>query len=160
MKKKLLTLAIVFALTVCTALAATDSTGNAPDYSQKASWCKIPANITKDVDTFYINSTAYIMGSFEDGASDYATLDNAEMRAGFEEEYLAHATVYEDATNVFMPYYRQAGLRYAGEVGKKTGNADAALSGVPYDDITAALDYYFENCNNGRPFIIAGHSQG
>ncbi|MBQ4402434.1 MAG: DUF3089 domain-containing protein [Synergistaceae bacterium] len=25
---------------------------------------------------------------------------------------------------------------------------------------TAALDYYFENCNNGRPFIIAVHSQG
>jgi hypothetical protein len=26
--------------------------------------------------------------------------------------------------------------------------------------MTAALDYYFENYNNGRPFIIAGHSQG
>ena len=160
MKKKLLTLAIVFALTVCTALAATDSTGNAPDYSQKASWCKIPATITKDIDTFYINSTAYIVGSFEDGASDYATLDNAEMLKGFAEEYLAHATVYEDATNVFMPYYRQAGLHYAAEIHKKTGNIDAALSGLPYDDITAALDYYFANCNNGRPFIIAGHSQG
>ena len=59
--------------------------GKAPDYSQKASWCKIPATITKDVDTFYINSTAYIMGSFEDGASDYATLDNAERLKGFEE---------------------------------------------------------------------------
>jgi hypothetical protein len=22
------------------------------------------------------------------------------------------------------------------------------------------LDYYFKNCNNGRPFILAGHSQG
>ena len=31
---------------------------------------------------------------------------------------------------------------------------------MPIDDITAALDYYFENCNDGRPFIIAGHSQG
>lgn len=24
----------------------------------------------------------------------------------------------------------------------------------------AALDFFFEKCNNGRPFIIAGHSQG
>ena len=32
--------------------------------------------------------------------------------------------------------------------------------GMPYSDITAALDYYFEHYNNGRPFIIAGHSQG
>lgn len=27
-------------------------------------------------------------------------------------------------------------------------------------DIYAALDYYFENYNEGRPFILAGHSQG
>ena len=31
---------------------------------------------------------------------------------------------------------------------------------MPYDDVTAALDYYFENYNDARPFIIAGHSQG
>ena len=31
----------------------------APDYSQKTNWYKIP-KITKDVDTFYINSTAHI----------------------------------------------------------------------------------------------------
>jgi hypothetical protein len=31
---------------------------------------------------------------------------------------------------------------------------------MPYEDITAAIDYYFENYNNGRPFIIAAHSQG
>ncbi|MBR0035849.1 MAG: DUF3089 domain-containing protein [Synergistaceae bacterium] len=29
---------------------------------------------------------------------------------------------------------------------------------MPYNDINAAPDYYFGNCNNGRPFIIAGHS--
>jgi hypothetical protein len=51
-------------------------------------------------------------------------------------------------------------LRYAGEVIEKTGDFNTALLGIPYDDITAALDYYFENCNGGRPFIIAGHSQG
>ena len=37
---------------------------------------------------------------------------------------------------------------------------DAALASIPYTDITAALDYYFENYNQGRPFVIAGHSQG
>ena len=48
----------------------------------------------------------------------------------------------------------------ANEIAKKTGNIDAALAGLSYTDIKASLDYYFENCNNGRPFIIAGHSQG
>ena len=79
---------------------------------------------------------------------------------GAQIEYRDHATAYADCTNVFAPYYRQSGLRYAGEVIKKTGDFNTALLGMPYEDITAALDYYFENCNGGRPFIIAGHSQG
>ncbi|MBQ9527418.1 MAG: DUF3089 domain-containing protein [Fretibacterium sp.] len=133
--------------------------GKAPDYSKAVSWCKIPA-ITKDVDTFYIYSTVYVDSSFEEGAPDYATLYTPEMLLGALGEYVTNASVYEDSTNVFVPFYRQVGMRYAGEVSKKTGNIDAALLGMPYDDITAALDYYFENYNNGRPFIIAGHSQG
>ena len=136
-----------------------DAMTGAPDYSKKECWYKIP-EITKDVDTFYIYATEYIVSSLEEGAPDYATLDNPEMLAGVENEHMAHATTFEDSTNVFMPYYRQAGLRFAGEVYKRDGNIDASISGMPYDDITAALDYYFENYNEGRPFIIAGHSQG
>ena len=140
-------------------MKALSEAGKAPDYSQKSSWYKIP-EITKKVDTFYIYATEYIMESFEEGAPNYATLDNAEMMQGVAVEYQAHATVFADDTNVFVPYYRQCGLRYAGEVVKKTGDFNTAISGMPYNDITAALDYYFENLNEGRPFIIAGHSQG
>lgn len=138
---------------------SSETIGAAPDYSQKSCWYKIP-EITKDVDTFYVYATEYIMGSLEEGAPDYATLDNAEMLAGVPVEYQAHATTFEDSTNVFVPYYRQSGLQYAGEVFKKTGNIDAAISGMCYNDIAAALDYYFEHYNGGRPFIISGHSQG
>ena len=140
-------------------VAAYKARGKAPDYSQKSSWYKFP-EITEDVDTFYINSTAYIFGSFKDNAPEYAPLDNEEMRAGFVEEYLTQASVYEGLTNVFMPYYRQAGMGVMKKSRLETGNVDAAISGIPYSDITSALDYYFTNCNNGRPFIIAGHSQG
>ena len=133
--------------------------GIAPDYSKAECWQHLP-EITKDVDTFYIFATDYILTSFEEGASDYAALDNPEFRAGSQLEYRDHARAYEDSTNVFAPYYRQCGLRYAGEVIKKTGSFTNALMGMPYDDITAALDYYFAHYNQGRPFIIAGHSQG
>jgi len=131
---------------------------DAPDYSLPDCWLQVP-EITKDVDTFYVYSTVYFDSSFEEGAPDYAALDNPEMLLGALGEYATNASVYEDSTNVFVPYYRQAGMRYANEV-SKTGNIDAALSGISYDDMSAALDYYFEKCNNGRPFIIAGHSQG
>ena len=139
--------------------AETSDKGKPTDYSRKDSWLQIP-EITKDVDTFYIYATSYYESSFEEGAPDYAPLDNPEMLEGAQGEYLTNASVYEESTNVFVPYYRQAGMRYAGEIRKKTGNIDAAISGIPYDDISAALDYYFKRCNNGRPFIIAGHSQG
>ena len=141
--------------------SATDNVedSNAVDYSQKSNWLNQP-EITKDVDAFYIYSTAYFESSFEEGASDYASLDNAEMREGAQQEYVDHATVFEESCNVFTPWYRQFGMRYAVEMMAKTGSLDEAIAGVAYTDITAALDYYFEHCNQGRPFIIAGHSQG
>ena len=129
------------------------------DYSQKSSWYKIP-EIKKDVDTIYIYATEYIATSLEEGAPDFAEIDNAEMLAGVEGEYMGQASAYEDSTNVFVPLYRQSGLKYEGEVHQKTGSIDSALSGTCYGDVTDALDYYFKNCNNGRPFIMAGHSQG
>lgn len=133
--------------------------GEAPDYAQKSAWYQIP-EITKDVDTFYIYSTSYVETSFLEGSSDYAPLDNLEMVLGAYAEYLTNASVYEESTNVFVPYYRQAGMRHAGEVRDTSENVDSAISGIPYEDMSAALDYYFEHYNNGRPFILAGHSQG
>ena len=129
----------------------------APDYSKKACWYKMP-EITKEFDTFYIYSTIF-MGANE-GDPDYATLDNAEMLDGINVEHAIKSSAFEESTNLFIPYYRQASMKYAAEISMKTGDVDAALLDKPYDDITAALDYYFENYNNGRPFIIAGHSQG
>lgn len=129
------------------------------DYSKKENWCKIP-EITKEVDTFYIYATEYILGSLKEGSPEFASLDNEEMLQGAELEYLGHATTYEASTNVFMPYYRQCGMLIMKKAWEKTGDIDTAISGMPYGDIEAALDYYFEHYNGGRPFIIAGHSQG
>lgn len=40
------------------------------DYSKKENWCKLP-QITKEVDTFYVYATEYIIGSMAEGAPDY-----------------------------------------------------------------------------------------
>ncbi len=134
------------------------NTGKTPDYSQASCWYKVP-EVTKDVDTFFVYPTEYL--GINEGEPDFAPLDNPEMREGvknIDHRYMASA--YEGSTNLFIPYYRQASFRIEGDVWKKTGDLRAALGGIPYHDITAALDYYFENCNQGRPFILAGHSQG
>ena len=132
-------------------------TKNTTDYSQESSWYKIP-EITKEFDTFYIYSIMY-MGANE-GDADYATLDNAEVLGSIWIEHAIKSSVFEESTNLFIPYYRQSSMKHAAEVFQKDGNIDAALASIPYTDITAALDYYFENYNEGRPFVIAGHSQG
>ena len=152
MTKKFFLMCMAVLLAAHSAAAA-----KAPDYSKVSSWCQIPA-ITKDVDTFYILATEYM--GFNEGDPDYATMDNVEMVEGAPVQYAMNASAFAESTNVFMPFYRQSGLRYAGEIYKRDGNIDAAISGMPYDDITAALDYYFKNYNNGRPFILASHSQG
>ena len=144
------------------ALAEPKDTG-APDYSQKSCWYKIP-EITKEFDTFFIYPTEYL-GSNEDDP-DYAALDNPDMVQGAKNDHIIMASAFEESTNLFMPYYRQASamtLKKAYTMKRaydKTGDVRTALVGTPYEDITAALDYFFENYNNGRPFIIASHSQG
>ena len=127
------------------------------DYSKKENWYKIP-EITKECDTFYIYSTIYM--GFNDGDPDYAALDNAEMLAGIGFEHAIKSSVFEESTNLFIPFYHQSSMKHAAEVFVKDGTIEVALTGTPYENITDALDYYFQNCNGGRPFVIAGHSQG
>ena len=137
--------------------SAAASADKAPDYSQKSCWYQVP-EITKDVDTFFIYPTEYL-GSNE-GDAPYASLDNPDMVAGAANDHKIMASAFEDSTNLFMPYYRQSSAINLKSAYDKTGDIRTALTGTPYEDITAALDYYFENYNDGRPFIIASHSQG
>ena len=136
---------------------ATAATTNATDYSKADSWYQVP-EITHDVDAFYICSTDYM--GFDEGDADYAELGNPELSQGAAFEHAAEASVFEDSANLFIPYYRQASMSYLLKVWERDGNIDAAVSSGPYEDVSAALDYYFENYNDGRPFVIAGHSQG
>ena len=131
--------------------------GAAPDYSKAECWYQIP-KITKEVDTFFVYPTEYMASN--EGDPNYAPLDNPEMLAGVKYDHLSMGSAFEDSSNLFMPYYRQAGMSYAGKIGKESAEPRRAFATIPYDDVTAALDYYFENYNGGRPFIVAGHSQG
>ena len=162
MKARITALALIIfmaiGMTACGINNNKASEKGAPDYSKAEWWYRIP-DITKEVDTFFIYPTKY--SASNEGDPDYATLDNEEMRNGVKEVDTLYASgLYGDSTNLFMPYYRQAGMRYLGEVWKKEGTARSALAATPYEDVCKALDHYFENYNNGRPFILAGHSQG
>jgi len=68
---------------------------------------------------------------------------------------------FKDITNLFMPYYRQVALSKAEDFNKDgVAYAYFVKENITYKDVVTALDYYFDHYNNGRPFILAGHSQG
>lgn len=155
LKKTVALIAVLALFCVCTALVCYAEEIAASDYSDKSNWLAIP-EVTKEVDTFYIYPTAYNDAS--EGAPLVCAIDSEMLRTGAAGSYASQATAYEAATNVFAPFYRQVNMVTASSATAEERRA--LLEGEPRADLFAALDYYFENLNGGRPFILAGHSQG
>jgi len=66
------------------------------------------------------------------------------------------ASVFNSCCRIFSPKYRQA--TFSSFLGAKN-NGRKALE-LAYADCLKAFDYYLAHFNNGRPFFLAGHSQG
>lgn len=130
-------------------------TGTPSDYSKEENWMRIP-EITHEIDTVYLYPTCYQDES--DDAKPICDIDNEDMRARAGVIYENQATVFEESTNVFAPYYRQSNIFKV--VGMSHMELEEYQQHEQRTDVYAALDYYFENYNEGRPFMIAGHSQG
>lgn len=133
----------------------TELVGTPSDYSDKENWMTVP-EITHAVDTFYLYPTCYLDDSEE--ALPICNIDNQAVRERAQVVYENQATVFEESTNVFAPYYRQSNIYEV--MGMDSRELEAFQKKEQRTDVYAALDYYFEHYNNGRPFIIAGHSQG
>lgn len=67
------------------------------------------------------------------------------------------ASVFNGACKIYAPYYRQA--TFYSFLSFRKANARKALE-LAYTDILRAFDHYVEHENKGRPFVLAGHSQG
>ena len=126
------------------------------DYSQIEHWLNVPTDITKQVDVFYLYPTAWAKVNADDPI--ICEIDNPIMllqaKLGFERQ----ATAFETSANIFAPYYRQndAGSVLAMDIDAQ----QEIIKSYPLADSTAAFEYYLEHYNNGRPFILASHSQG
>lgn len=135
--------------------AITGLVGTPSDYSEKNNWMAVP-EITHEVDTFYLYPTCYIDDS--EDAKPICDIDDEATRVQAQSIYEGQATVFEESTNVFAPYYRQSNIYHV--IGMDNKELDEFQKNEQRTDVYAALDYYFEHYNNGRPFILAGHSQG
>lgn len=140
----------------------------APDYSQPQSWAALPdredaadvvpsadvqdRQATAEVDVFFVHPTTFFgtaawNQSLDDGSTNQLT-DAFVLRG--------QASVFNSCCKIYAPRYRQATIYSFMD---NTGSGSAALK-LAYEDVERAFDYFIEHYNQGRPFILASHSQG
>lgn len=125
------------------------------DYSQSGHWLNVPVNNDQPVDVFYLYPTSWTPQA---GDGMICDIDNQSMVAGSNFVFSWQSHAYSPYANVYAPYYRQADAMSLLPLGYD--EQDAIMAGAPKADVLAAFDYYIKNFNDGRPFILAGHSQG
>jgi len=141
-----------------------------PDYSDLNYWAahpwkkdlsdSVPKPLRKSyqqdsiADVFFIHPTTLTANTDPRWNAD---IDDADINAKTDySSILYQASVFNEKCRVFAPRYRQAHINsffIADSVSEKYFD-------IAYEDIKTAFIYYLANLNNGRPIIIASHSQG
>jgi hypothetical protein len=145
-----------------------------PDYSKQEHWASLPTKrdaadsipkkselknlqATAKADVFFIYPTIFI-NKPHNQFSWNADVNDVELNNQIQlSTILNQASIFNGVGRVYSPYYRQAHL-YAFYTPNKMDGANAL--NIAYEDVKAAFEYYLKNYNQGRPIIIASHSQG
>lgn len=145
----------------------------APNYSDLKNWAAHPEKVdfsdsiplnsgqkdeqaTAEVDVFFVHPTTYTLSRGNNLWN--ADLDNQALNNKTDKgAILFQASIFNGAGRIYAPRYRQA--HYAVYVSDDKESSKQALE-LAYADVKVAFAHYLKNWNNGRPIIIAAHSQG
>ena len=142
----------------------------APDYSDETNWAALPgrqdaadwvpenSGLTDNqdsakADVFFIHPTTDLYGLSGNADLDKEKINNITDKTTIKYQ----ASVFNGSCKVYAPRYRQAALHNF--FTRNSENAQEAFD-LAYADVKSAFEYYLKHYNNGRPIIIAGHSQG
>lgn len=139
----------------------------APDYSNSKYWAVLPGQypeslkeittvgVDKNTDVFFVYPT--LLTDKKDPLWN-ADVNRADLRkAVIERSVKYQASAFAKAGNLYVPFYRQSHYKiYVSPYDKE--EKDSRM--IAYQDVKTAFEYYLENYNQGRPIIIASHSQG
>lgn len=131
----------------------------APDYSDAGMW-HIECNDKGDgADVFYIPSTWEFDWTTTDGRiCHYADPSISKHHDDVEIEMKGVADYMADGNNFYSPHYRHITLDSWATLNEDT--ISRRYNDVSFVDVRNTFDHYMNNDNNGRPFILAGFSQG
>lgn len=149
--KKALILAALLALAACT--THKETIPPAPDYNSPETW--YIADRGGDVDLFYICSTSTFDYEKDGAAVHYSWGSDSTACPGLTQEMEGVDRILSGDLNFYSPYYRQVTMETYLD-----NQLIADRFPLTMEDVSAAFDYYIQNYNEGRPFVLAGFSQG
>lgn len=139
-----------------------------PDYSQPKFWAALPEiedpadnapeitgltnkQASAEVDVFYVHPT-----TFYEKDSGWTADAAGKISFGAFDPLHYQASVFNGSARIYAPHYRQATVFSFFD---DSGQGKKALH-IARKDIINAFIYYLAHYNKGRPFMLAGHSQG
>lgn len=130
----------------------------APDYADAAMWYSGGQDSADcAVDVFYIAPTC--VWDWTDGSGalcHYMNVSDSAQRAAVASSDLLACRLFGGSCRFLAPYYRQITMdswfEPAAEIESRYRLA--------HSDVVRAFGHYMKHRNGGRPFILAGHSQG
>ena len=145
-----------------------------PEYSNSLNWAALPdrtdfADMLPDstfqdlqtiaqADVFFLHPTTYTGDKGQDQWN--ASCDDKSCNIKTDGTAIRYqASIFNGAGRIYAPRYRQAHLHSFYVKEKDKINAKRAYD-LAYEDVRRAFEYYLKNYNQGRPIIIASHSQG
>lgn len=147
------------------------TTPSPPDYSKSEFWAALPTKkdeadgtpkglkdnqATAKVDVFFLHPTIYTGEKGDDQWN--GPVNNPSLNERVDESTIRfQASIFNGVGKVYAPRYRQAHID-----AYYTKDKDMAqrVFDLAYSDIKRAFEYYLQHYNQGRPIIIASHSQG
>jgi Protein of unknown function (DUF3089) len=168
---------MILALALCAAPAAAQPApaSAAPDYASESSWLCLPGRADAcalPLATADLNPNGYGPVGRSLPAADppidcfyvYPTVSrdpgmNSDLAATEEgPTAVAQLARFASVCRTFAPLYRQVTL---GAIPLALSGQDVSANfNLAYGDVRAAWRYYLDHYNNGRPFVLIGHSQG
>jgi len=143
-----------------------------PDYNDQNNWCALPHRVDEAdqaprghqpvgmhalADVFYVHPTLYSDKPKTEFKWNQDVRDPELNRQVDEWPIRYQASAFNAAGRVYAPRYRQA--HYSVFLTPHLDDKQQALD-LAYADVEAAFDYFIQHDNQGRPFLLAGHSQG